>query len=75
MRRVTPSAIASEFASHTPRTPSQATTGSLARSEGPGGDVFTVNPGRMPSRQVRPPSREVEKPMLAAPPDRFRPTW
>ena len=73
--RLASGASASEFASHTPCTASHATTGSLARVDGPGGTEFEVSPGRIPSRHVRPPSLEVAKPMLAAPPVRFRPTW
>ncbi len=74
-RDAVPGTMASVLASQTPCKLSNATTGSLARVEGPGGAEFEVSPGRMPSRHVRPPSHEVEKPMLAAPPERFRPFW
>ena len=41
----------------------------------PGGAEVSVSPGRIPSRHVLPPSFEVEKAMLAAPPVRLRPFW
>ena len=46
-----------------------------ARDAVPGGTEVVVSPGRMPSRHVLPPSFEVEKATLAAPPVRFRPFW
>jgi hypothetical protein len=52
---------------------SYATTGSLARSYGPGGSLWTVREGRKPLVQVRPPSRVVAKPMFDAPPSKQRP--
>ena len=73
--RVASGAIASELASQTPCRLSYATTGSLARVDVPGRHRGRCQPGRMPSRHVRPPSFEVAKPMLAAPPVRFRPSW
>ena len=41
----------------------------------PAGLETAVRAGRIPWRQVRPPSLDVEKPMPAAPPSRRRPTW
>ena len=75
MSRVESGAMASVFASQTPCRLSYARTGSLARDAVPGGTEVAVSPGRMPSRHVLPPSFEVEKAMLAAPPVRFRPFW
>ena len=44
------------------------------RGQGPGGVALTVVPGRPPVTQVRPPSCEVEKTLLLAPPPaKFRP--
>jgi hypothetical protein len=44
------------------------------RGHGPGGVALTVVPGRPPVTQVRPPSRDVEKTLLLAPPPaKFRP--
>jgi hypothetical protein len=61
---------ASEAISHTPWTASYATTGSLTRAARPGGEEKIVRPGRKPLVHVRPPSVEVAKPMLDAPPSK-----
>ena len=62
-------------ASHVPCAASYTTTGSLARSAGPGRGDESVRPGSRPAFQVAPPSREVAKPMATAPPSKTRPTW
>jgi hypothetical protein len=48
---------------------------SVARSAAPAGVLEVVTDGRRPERQLRPPSREVAKPVAAAPPSKKRPTW
>ena len=54
---------------------SQATTGSLARANGPGGVEAVVSAGRTPELHVRPLSCETAKPIWVAPPSKNRPSW
>src|SRR5207247_2597352 len=61
--------------SQRPWTPSQATAVSVARSAAPAGELDVVRDGSTPERQLRPPSREVAKPIAAAAPSKKRPTW
>ena len=59
-------------ASPTPCVASYATTGSLARVQGP---PPTVTPGSSPERHVRPASLDAANPIASAPPLTKRPTW
>jgi hypothetical protein len=63
---LSPSVLTRLAMSQRPCRASQATVGSLAAFEGPGGDVACVIPGRSPDRHVRPPSPEVAKPIAPA---------
>ena len=49
--------------------------GRHGEAEGPGGVEKVVKPGRKPLTKVFPPSVEVAKPILLAPPFQKRPTW
>jgi hypothetical protein len=54
---------------------SYATAGSDERVYRPGGDPWTVIPGRTPDLHVAPPSTEVAQPIPDAPAVRHRPIW
>jgi hypothetical protein len=73
-RRLESGATPSVAISHTPWTASYDTTGSLAFPV-PGGLEAAVTPGRNPARHVRPPSREVAKPINVAAPSAMRADW